>query len=133
MGTEYFNSEKRVNARLPLGEGVVVWRNGKSVIGSIIDISDHGVSFVYISDNGSEASPSATLDIYFLGGKVTINRISVSVVSDIPITLSNPYSHLSKRRRSVKFLTLTDEQRRLLGDVTSGMFINALTEQDKMA
>lgn len=119
-------SDQRSKIRLPIGEGVVVWKNGKCNLGSILDISDHGVSFVYIAENGSEADSSDKVDIYFLGGKYTITGIKISLVSDIVLSSAKPYSMLSKRRRSVKFLNLTDQQRHLLGDVTSGLFLNSL-------
>jgi hypothetical protein len=133
MSTKKISIEQRHHTRLPLREGVVLWRNGSCNIGSILDISGQGVSFIYVTDATSQAALTDTLDIYFFGGKFAITGICIGIISDILISSGKPYSNLSKRRRSVKFINLTDQQRRLLRDVTSGLFLNSLAVQDSVS
>jgi hypothetical protein len=113
--------EQRGIKRFALEEGVVIWRNAKSNIGSILDINEQGASFIYISDTGLEAERTDRLHIYFLGGKITVNNVTITIVSDFPVSAASFFSRLSKRRRSVKFENLTDKQRQSLDTVAAGL------------
>lgn len=111
--------ERRQAERYRVKEGVVaVWQAEGAKIGSIINVSNHGLAFSYISD-GSPEKDAKTLDIFIQGSGQLIKNLPVETVSDIALESSGSFSLLALRRRSVSFKDLSSEQQKALHNFIS--------------
>ncbi|MCF8067681.1 MAG: PilZ domain-containing protein [Desulfobacterales bacterium] len=103
-------SERRQYERLQAKEGAfAVERKPSNILGQVIDISEGGLSFLYI-DNGLAPEKTSKIGIYFSGEKFYFDEVNVENISDSPMLNKSPFTPFCLRRRSVKFGAISDDQ-----------------------
>jgi len=103
--------ERRLHARYKVIDVSAVV--GERKLGQIIDMSLGGLSFRYI-DNGPEERGKIDLGILFGTNGHYLEKLPTEVVSDSILSQASPSHPMVIRKRSLKFLDLTDKQREQL-------------------
>jgi hypothetical protein len=103
--------ERRLHARYKVIDVSAVV--GERKLGQIIDMSLGGLSFRYI-ENGPEEGGRIDLGILFGTNGHYLEKLPTEVVSDTVLSQGSPSHPMAIRKRSLKFLNLTDKQREQL-------------------
>ena len=107
--------ERRKHKRfLVQDDAIAVLRPNVDKRGPIIDISRGGLAFRYITGKDSP-DRSSKLDILLPDLRFYLGHMPISTVSDFEVTSELPFRGIKRRRRSVQFGKLTQEQMSKLG------------------
>ena len=110
MGRKAASAERRLSLRHRAKQGAFAVLPIDLKMGPIEDISEEGLSFSYVPLGDTE-HPGAELDIFFADDLFHLKNIPVETVSDCRIQENRPFSYLERRRRCLKFKTLSDYQK----------------------
>lgn len=104
-------NERRAYHRSRISEGTLFVRNSESAneLGSILDISLGGLSFVY-SDNGTTLNESNRMDIASVNRDLIIYQLPYQNVNDFEYASGYPFEIQRRRRRGIRFCDLTSKQ-----------------------
>ncbi len=103
--------ERRRNRRYKAREGTVALLGEPlNIMGSVIDVSEGGLAFRYIS-NGKRPSESFELDILYSQQLVYIDKMPFKTVSDAEMTGESASKLFPVRRCGVQFGELTEAQK----------------------
>jgi hypothetical protein len=93
------------------GDLFAVLRPRKSILGTIIDISQDGFSFSYMALVGEETGDRFHVDLFLSGDGFLSKNIVCKTVSDRIESNSVPFSSILMRRVRARFIDLTTKQR----------------------
>jgi len=109
--------ERREQERFQLREGVVALPDESSFrFGKIKNISMDGLSVLHFDGEDWERKASGRA-MTLAGYDFLLDGVSAEVISDIEVTIRNPYKKISERQCSMKFEELTPKQRIRLRDI----------------
>jgi len=106
-------SERRRHKRYKMLDVAAVV--GDRRLGHILDMSEGGLSFSYIQMQADE-DEKIDLGIIFGGNGLYLEKIPAEIICDSVLSHGPPYHPVVVRRRSMKFVDVTDEQRGKLTD-----------------
>ena len=102
--------ERRKHKRFQVqDDAIAVLRPSINKRGPIIDISRGGLAFRYITGKDSSGR-SSKLDILLTDLRFYVGHMPIRTVSDFEVTSDLPFRGIKRRRRSVQFGKLTQEQ-----------------------
>lgn len=105
-------TERRAHKRYRLKEDAIVATSAR--LGQIVDISMGGLSFRYIAKTSTMDETSNELDIFLSRDDFYLEKVPFEKVSDDVSVYDSPFSIIKMRRFSVKFGSLTSEQKHQL-------------------
>ncbi len=107
--------ERRKHKRYQVqGDAIALLRPSVDKRGPIIDISRGGLAFRYVTGEDS-SDQSSRLDILLPDLSFHLAHMPIRTVSEFEVTSESPFRGIKRRRRSVQFGRLTQEQMSQLG------------------
>lgn len=112
------SKERRKNIRYRARKGAfAVMLPDCTTMGSILDISESGLSFTYqngqsviTTEDQNRSKPPTELSIVLSGDEFYLDKIHVKIISDIKFSDSDDSKYIQARRCSIKFEKLTFNQ-----------------------
>ncbi len=120
--------DRREHVRYNVNSGIFIVLKPQlysAKLGSMIDISNGGLSFQYYSCNDLSFRHLTEVDIYKSGDGKILEGIPVTVVSGMAIPFNDPYFSATIKRFGVQFGEITHETLAHLQE-----FISKFTETD---
>ncbi len=102
-------AERRQSPRYRLQDGSLVMDS--TILGPILDLSLHGMSFEYYADDLKEAQPS-DIGIFICHSKLLLTGLQTRVIRDSIIENNSSFLPVIRKTRAVEFVDLSREQRR---------------------
>ena len=103
------HDERRQSPRYRLQDGSLVINS--TILGPILDLSLHGMSFEYYADDLEEARPS-DIGIFISHSKLLLTGLETRVIRDSVIGNNSSFLPVIRKTRAVEFICLSSEQRR---------------------
>ncbi len=103
------DAERRQSPRYRLQDGSLVM--GSTILGPILDLSLHGMSFEYYADDLQEAQPT-NIGIFISHSKVLLTGLQTRVIRDSVINNNSSFLPVIRKTRAVEFIGLSSKQRR---------------------
>ena len=102
--------ERRKYKRFKVRSGAfAVAKSHSTQVGQVIDISEGGMSYLYMDDH-NRAEDSFKMGIFVSGKGYYFDDIGASVVSDYVVPKESPFSFLTMRRQCIKFDAMDENQ-----------------------
>lgn len=102
-------SERRQSPRYRLQDGALVINS--TILGPILDLSLHGMSFEYYADDLEDTRP-ADIGIFISHSKLLLTGLQTRVIRDSVIGNNSSFLPVIRKTRAVEFICLSSEQRR---------------------
>ena len=106
---------------------LAVIKSNPPKMGEIIELSQGGLTFSYI-ENETELSAFNEMDILFVDENFHLSRLPFIAVDDKNLDTDAPFSALSMRQLSVKFIDLTRKQKLLLDHALANFTTNEVSK-----
>lgn len=109
MATASEKIERRQDTRFRIKDNIFVAIVGR--VGSLLDISAHGLSFAVDADEHFATGKTLHLDIFGEDNSFSMKDIPFQVASEVMVNPSSPFTIVIRRRYGVKFGDLSDTQK----------------------
>jgi len=104
------HDERRQSPRYRLQDGSLVINS--TILGPILDLSLHGMSFEYYADDLEDARPGGDIGIFISHSKLLLTGLETRVIRDSVIGNNSSFLPVIRKTRAVEFICLSSEQRR---------------------
>ena len=115
-GSSSPHTDRRQSQRYRLQDGSLVMNS--TILGPILDLSLHGMSFEYYADDLQENCP-ADIGIFISHSKQLITGLQTRVIRDSIIENNSSFLPVIRKARAVEFIGLSGEQRRQILQIIS--------------
>ncbi len=108
------HTERRQSPRYKLQDGSLVINS--TILGPILDLSLHGMSFEYYADD-LEETRSADIGIFISHSKLLLTGLQIRVIRESVIKNNSSFLPVIRKTRAVEFICLSGEQRRQIQQI----------------